>query len=53
MALFIAVIFAWLMLGFFGVLLNSMNVNFVNWPMILFFLIVPIIPIIAKFCGLI
>lgn len=53
MALFIAIIFAWILLGFFGVLLRSMDVNFINWPMILFYLIIPIIPIVAKVCGLI
>ena len=53
MTLFIVIILVWVLLGFFGVLLRSMNVDFVNWPMILFFLLVPFIPVVAKFCGLI
>lgn len=53
MTMFIAVIFVWVLLGFFGVFLRSMDVDFINWPMVVFFLAVPFLPIIAKVCGLI
>ncbi len=53
MTMFIAFIFVWVLLGFFGVFLHSMDVDFVNWPMIIFMVAVPFISLIAKVCDLI
>ena len=50
---FVIIILIWLFVGFLGVIQNARkNSNRVNYEMILFFLFVPFIPVVAKFCGL-
>ena len=51
---FVVIILIWLFVGFLGIMQNvRKDSNRVNYEMILFFLSVPFIPVVAKFCGLI
>ena len=49
---FIIIILIWCFLGFLGILQNTRNNSRINFEMIFFCLIIPFIPLIAKWCGL-
>ena len=49
---FVIIILVWLFLGFLGIVQNARHTSRINFEMISFFLLVPFIPLIAKWCGL-
>lgn len=49
---FVIIILVWCFLGFLGIVQNMRHNSRINFEMIFFFLFVPFIPLIAKWCGL-